>query len=642
MRGSSNLKILVNGKPSSMMARNLADALKQMPANIIKSIEMITSPGAKYDAEGSGGVINIITKKGLQGLNGSVNASVGNYSLGTGTTLSYRKKKIGLSLSANMYRNRYINEGEFTRTTLKDGQPFNITNQQSRQDNTGTGGYGELSFDYDPDSLSRINFSANVWGGVFPNNGSMSTSVTDNQGNILQKYSTVNRFKNPFGNGQFDLGYTKTFKKPGREFSLLTQFSRMPDNYFYETEFYDVNDELYVTNLSDNYSRNKEYTVQTDYVHPFTIIGKKDTAEVKIETGAKLIYRDIGSEYFLSYLVDSSGEVVPDLLQTNVFDYTQKVISGYTSISIDSRKKWGFVGGLRLERTELDGNFRSTATVVNNSFNNLIPSVTISKGFKAHRVKISYTQRIQRPMIWLLNPWRNQNDPKNIWTGNPSLLPELNHAWEVSHSVTGENAFSLNSAVFYRYTNKGFEFISEVDSTGVSTIRPQNIGKRYDLGTNINVSVQPDKNWNLSGGLQLTYVDMKTITTSLKNSGWIWRVNYNTTYKLPKEFSIQANGDVGSGWISLQGKNSGWYWYGFSAKKELLAKKASLTFNVNNPFNRNISFHSQMSDPTFRQNFENRHVSRSVRLTFEWRFGQMTVGGKQSKKITNDDKGGGR
>jgi acylphosphatase len=138
MRGNSNIRILINGKPSAMMARNLADALRQMPADNIKSVEVITSPGAKYDAEGAAGVINIITKKALQGFNGSVMASLGTLNRSTNTKLSVKTKKLGVSLSANGYQFRQVREAQTTRTTLLDGQPLNYLSQRSTSDNTGT------------------------------------------------------------------------------------------------------------------------------------------------------------------------------------------------------------------------------------------------------------------------------------------------------------------------------------------------------------------------------------------------------------------------------------------------------------------------------------------------------------------------
>lgn len=640
MRGSGNLKILINGKPSSMMARNLADALRQMPANIIKSVEVITSPGARYDAEGSAGVINIITKKGLQGFNGSVNATIGDFYRGVGGNLSYRKKKIGMALSLNTYQYRNKYRSESFRTALDNGEAASYTTQKHAFDNTGTGANGELSIDYDPDSLSRINFAANIWGGNFPNNSIFSTLVNDPVGNILQSYYNSSSFRNPFGNGQLDLGYTKTFKKPGQEFSFLTQYSRMPDNYFYRSEFYTPEDELFLTQFSDNYSRNKEYTIQTDYVHPFTRKGKKDTLDIKLETGAKFIYRDIGSEYVVSHKTDENGPVIPDPALSNIFDYSQKVLSAYTSFRMDTKKKWSVVVGARLERTELKGDFVSTGTAVDQRFNNLIPSINISKGIKKHRVKFAYTQRIQRPMIWLLNPWRNANDPKNVFTGNPLLLPELNHSWELGHSISGEKGFSLNTSFFHRHTNKGFEFLAVVDSVGNSLVKPQNVGKRYDLGLNINATSQPLTNWNLGGGVDVTYVDMKTVNSTLRNSGWVWRINYNTTFKFKKDYSVQADGNFGSGWLNLQNENSGWYWYGFSGKKEIWKKKASLTVGINNPFSAKIKVRGTRFDPSFRENSNFMAYNRSVRVAFEWRFGEMTAGGKQSKKISNDDKGG--
>ncbi|RYF75026.1 MAG: TonB-dependent receptor, partial [Cytophagaceae bacterium] len=304
MRGNSNIKVLINGKPSAMMARNLADALKQMPADNIKSVEVITSPGAKYDAEGAAGVINIITKKALQGFNGSLMASVGNMNRSTNTKLSVKTKKVGMSLSASGYQFRNIRNVETRRTTLSAGQPLNYLTQLSYADNTGTGGYGEFSLDYDPDSTSRINMAVNAWGGSYPNNSSVINRLTDPADKLLQYFRNDIHMRNPYGNTQFDLGYTKTFRRPAgvtsdREFTLLTQFSRMPDNYFYDTDRYTLNEteQLSFRQRSTNYSRNKEYTLQADYTHPFLIRTAGDTIQMKLETGLKAIRRDIGSEY---------------------------------------------------------------------------------------------------------------------------------------------------------------------------------------------------------------------------------------------------------------------------------------------------------------------------------------------------------
>lgn len=547
MRGNSNIRVLINGKPSAMMARNLADALRQMPANVIKSIEVITSPGAKYDAEGSAGVINIITKKGLQGLNGSTNFTLGNFNRGVGTSLNYRKNKLGVSLAANGYQYRNVWENNMVRTSLVNGVPVTILMQQNEADNTGTGGYGEMSIDYDPDSTSRINFSANVWGGNFPNNSTVRSRLTDAEGNPLLDFRNERDFRNPYGNGQLDLGYTKTFRKPEQEFSLLTQYSRMPDNYFYDTETYSGADEITFRQHSSNYSRNKEYTLQTDYVHPLEVYSRRDTTSIKLEVGVKAILRDIGSEFHVEQSLDGSSPLVPDPTQSNDFDYMQRVYSGYASVRLNNKRKWGLNAGVRLEQTDIEGDFVTTNTKLSNQYTNLIPSITLSKGFKNQTYKVSYTQRIQRPLIWYLNPWVNASDTLNLSTGNPYLDPELNHAVELAHNLNTDKGFSFNTALYWRYTDNAIEYLSTVNAEGVSTSMPQNIARRKNYGMNINMSGQLTKNWNLNSGADLRYVDLKSPAMNMSNDGLVLNLNMNSTYKLPKNYSVQAFGSVGTG-----------------------------------------------------------------------------------------------
>jgi outer membrane receptor protein involved in Fe transport len=254
-------------------------------------------------------------------------------------------------------------------------------------------------------------------------------------------------------------------------------------------------------------------------------------------------------------------------------------------------------------------------------------------------LKFSYTQRIQRPLIWYLNPWLNASDPKNLQTGNPYLNPELNHASELSHSVTTKKGLSINTAFYLRTTNNAIEYLTTVDAAGVSLSRPLNIARRQNYGLNLNLAGQPNKNWNLNGSSDLRYIKLNSPALNQSNQGFVWEANLNSTYKLPHDFTLQANGNYSTGWVSLQGTNTGFYYYGFAAKREFMQKKASLTLGVNNPFNRSIQQTGYQSAPTFESTARSSFVNRSVRLTFEWRFGQMNNGtGKQTKKISNDDR----
>lgn len=644
MRGSSNIKVLVNGKPSSIMARNLADALKQMPANVIKSVEVITSPGAKYDAEGSGGVINIITKKALKGTNGTANATVGNLSRQLGLNLNIKGNKVGFATSLNGYQFRNINETSSSRTSLVEGQPTSVLFQQSNRDNTGTGGYGNLSLDYDPDSLNRINFSANAWGGNFPNNSQLSSRLTDPQGNTLQDFKRVIQFNNPYGNSEFNLGWTRTLKRPGQELSLLSQFSRMPDNYYYTLVQTPINSELPTyREASRNLSQNKEYTLQLDYTHPFKIQTKKDTATLKLDMGAKTIKRDIVSLY--SVQTDSTGRgdaYEVDVSRSNDFTYNQQVTSGYASVKLETKQKWNLTLGSRLEHTRIQGNFRSSQSSFANAYNNFIPSFTLAKTLREkHTIKLSYTQRISRPMVWYLNPNRNSSDSKNIQTGNPYLKPELTHATELSYSTFGKSGSSLNTALFWRQTNNSIEFLTTVDAQGVAFSTFQNIGRNASYGLNLNGTLQPNKSLNITLGVDLSYVNLLSVALNQQNSGWVSSLNTNISYKLPKALTLQANGYVSSGTVMLQGSNTGWYYYGLSAKRDFWDKNASLTLGINNPFSRSVKITSEQAAPTFRAQSTSFITSRFGQLTFSYKFGKMSDSGRQSKKISNDDSKGG-
>ena len=653
MRGSGNIKVLINGKPSAMMARNLADALRQMPANTIKAIEVITSPGAKYDAEGSAGVINIITKKALQGFNGSVRAAAGAYDRvyrTVGASLNLRTKKVGIALSLNPNQFQQINRSESSRTTLVNGQPINTLTQQSSSSNLSTAGNGELSIDYDLDSTNRLNATATIWGGDFPSNSVTFNRLSAPDGTLLQQFRNDIRFKNPYGNSQIDLGYTKTFiPKKGvagtRELSILTQYSRMPDNYFYDTDRYssasltDYNQLVYRQH-SSNYSRNKEYTVQTDYTHPFTL--SRDTTAIKLDLGAKAILRNIGSEFRVDQSEDGVSEWVPVPTLSNDFAYRQRVYSGYMALTVSDRHKWNLNTGLRLEQTVIDGDFVTTQTKLSSRYRNLLPSIMLSKGLGINTLKISYTQRIQRPQIWTLNPWVNQSDPKNITTGNPDLNPELSHATELAHSLTTKKGLSLNSALYWRQTNNAIEYLSRVDTSGVALTKPQNIGRRATYGLNINLSGEVVKKLNLNVGSEIQYLDLRSPTLGQQNTGWVSSLNANLTYKASQLTTFQINSYFSTGWISLQGRQSGWQFYQVSAKREFWEKKASLTIRVTNPLAQDVRITNTQQAPTFTAEGTSYFVNRQVQLAFEWQFGQMSSSnkGKQNKKISNDDRGG--
>jgi outer membrane receptor protein involved in Fe transport len=215
----------------------------------------------------------------------------------------------------------------------------------------------------------------------------------------------------------------------------------------------------------------------------------------------------------------------------------------------------------------------------------------------------------------------------------------LNHATEFSHNFSTKGGTMLNTALYWRLTDNAIEYVTRMDTGGISISQPQNIARRTTYGINMNVNAKPNKNWNLSGGADLRY--MEIVAPTQQNNGWMWNVNMNTTYKLPKDYTLQAYTGIHSGWLGLQRTTTSLgYWYGISAKKAFWDQKASLTLGMNNPFTRGVRQITDEAAPTFTAHSESLYVNRSFRLTFEWRFGKMSAeGGKQGKKIANDDSG---
>jgi ferric enterobactin receptor len=639
MHGNGNIKVLINGKPSAIMAGNLSQALRQMPANIIRSVEVITSPGARYDAEGSAGVINIITKKALQGFSGSVNANGGNLGQGIGNNLAVRKNKIGISLSLSAYRYRQQKENELLRQALNNGELVSVLTQASTSDNTGSGGYGDLSLDFDPDSTSRFTLSATFWGGDFPDNSTLINRLTDAQGEEIQAFHSNIRVQNSYQNGQLDLGFAKTFKKPEHEFSLIAQVGLMPNRYLYDTDLFSLEGEINYSQKSGNHTRSKEYTLQTDYVYPFIINSRRDTSVLKMELGSKVILRDISSTFRVEESADGMAGFAPDPDLSNDFGYLQQVSSGYAAIRLNNQRHWMLSAGARLEQTAIQGNFVTTNSALASRYTNLIPSVTISKGIGVHNLKASYTQRIQRPMIGYLNPWRNESDPKNISTGNPLLEPELTHGTELSHSLTTSGGWSFFSGLYWRFANNAIEALATVDSSGVSFRQPLNIARRVSYGFHFNCSGQAGPNWYFNFGGDVRHAELYSHASSQSNAGEVGTAYLTTSYTLPRNFTLEATGNYVSARVNIQGTDSYFYWYGFSVKKELWNKKASLTLVVNNPFERGVIQRGEQSASTFSTLSRYMTINRSARIDFNWRFGQTKgSGNKQSRKIKNSDK----
>ena len=646
MRGSANFKVLINNKPSPTMASNLAEALKSIPAEQIQSVELITTPPAKYDGEGTAGIINIVLKKGTQQkLNGRVGVASGNRNTNLNTSLNFRKGKIGFTSSLG--GGLWYNPGEFnlqrTSTDAASGAATGYLSQDGNNYNMGGWYYGNVGVDFDP--VEHHSFSLTTalhgWGGYNDRTLVNRASGLGAGGDYTRE--NTNRFRGT--NVDLTGSYVRTFEQKRREWSVLGQYAMNPSVNSYDFDQYAgslVALEPWQATYRERSSGRQpghETTVQTDYVQPF---GEKQT----LETGLKAIWRSTGSVADVDKLVPGQDADFVRLPSRGTdFDYEQDVQAAYATYSLGLGEKTTLSLGGRVERTFLKADFRAAAdTGFSRSYYTPLPNGNAQYSFsETSSLRLAYSRRITRPYIYYLNPFRDVSQPGIISYGNPNLDPELTDSYELSYNTSFKTT-SLNFSASVRHTGNAIEQVRlPTAQVNVTEQTFANVAANTFYEFNVYGSVKPLPKWDISGGPNVRYIVRRSPALNASRRGFTGGLNLNTSYKLPKEFTLQAFLYGGLRDPEIQGTGSANLYYSIGAKKTFWDKRADLTLNVTNPFTRYWPYRSTITTPTFTEVSEYRSYQRAFRLSFGYRFGDAKGGGpRQRKSINNDDvKGGG-
>jgi len=633
MRGNSNLRILINGKYSGQMARSAADALNMMPANSIKAVEVITSPSARYDAEGAAGVINIITKKGQQQVSSTVEVVAGNLEQAVNPRISVSHDKWNISSYLHIHQFRNREEVSLNRLTFENGASAGRIQQDVVRDNTKPHGSGDLQVEFTPDSANVFNVLVNGWLGNWPNNSNQHSRRFSASGTVLEDFHQAVTTRSPTRGIDVNLGYTHKFSKPGEELYLMAQHNRSVDNYNYNALQTDADQQLIYREVNDNHTANQEWTFQTDYIRPLSKRGQH-----ALESGAKLILRDNRSNYqVLASQEESPAQLVPVAARSDLFTYAQDVLAGYSQVKLKWRNGWALHAGARMEGTFLKGQQRNQNISFGNNFWNFVPSATLFKKLNANNnLTLSYTKRISRPSIWDLNPNQNAQDPKNIEVGNPSLRPEEVNQVEFTYALQTDSDFFLNASLFGRETANSIESLIRIDAAGVATTTKKNLASNQQVGLNLSTSFTVVPGWKINSNANIRHARYQSGALAISNRGMAWGINVNSSWKLPNHFSVQAYTDYDAQSVTLQGYEGSWFYYSFSAKKELPVKKLTLTLTTVNPFGGYISQKELTRGANFETTVKNRYLMRSVRLSLNWEFGTLFEA-STSRKINKDD-----
>lgn len=660
LKGSSNYKIYMNGKPSNLLSgENASDVLKSMPASSIKNIEVITDPGSKYDAEGVGGIINIITSKNaMQGYTGTVRANAS--TLGSFGGGGYVSLKVGnLGLTANYgYNNRNSpwndshSERETDEDRLAEGRPTKLI-EDGRSKYKGPFQYGYLEASYEIDTLNLISVGANLFRGKSKNLSELDAVLNplgdEFNSSPIYKFHRNSVSEGTFGSTDLNVDYQHSTSKKDELLTVSYRFSQSPNDSESNTELSDVVN-YYLSNEYPKWNINDastiEHTGQIDYTTP---LFNKQT----LEAGVKYINRQNKSNTLEQIYNDSTKMWEDHSRDNSQFRHTQHIYSAYLGYLI-RLNKFGIKAGVRAEGTSLKAEFaRKPDMDFSTNYFDVVPNATLTYQIDmSTQIRLGYNMRIQRPGIWYLNPYINDVDPQNISQGNPNLDSEKSNNVNLNFSKFTQK-FSINASLSYTFVNNPIERYSFTADFPVDDPRSQyngamwntydNIGKKQQVGMFLYGNWSPTTWFRIYMNGGLDYTDLKAPTLDLKKDGVSGRVFAGTQFTLPKDFRINLNGGYFSPWIMLQGKQSPFYFAGLNVSKDFLKKKLSVSVGANNPFWKTMKMEMTTNGEGFRNVSTNWRSAREFRFSVSYRFGTMKGQIKKVRRgISNDDsKGGG-
>ncbi|MGY4383607.1 outer membrane receptor protein involved in Fe transport [Pedobacter sp. UYP24] len=646
LRGSSGVRVLIDGKPSLIAGGNVAQILQSIPASSIESVELITNPSAKYDAEGQSGIINIVLKKNKKlGLNGAVALTAGsqeNYN--ANTNLSFQNSKINLY---GNYSYRYGNRlgGGFNNiqyTNLLSPSSAAFTNQITDSKSLDKGHNFKAGIDYYVSDKSILSFSGGF--NVRDNDRSelLSIDKLDQLRNPLELSNRTNSNSGTGGSYDLNLDYNQKFSKPKEELTFNLSFSEGDNNndQIYNTNIYNVNGMPVMSFLNiqnnNNYGYNKNYNIQTDYTLPIGELGK-------IEAGYRSQIKFAENSQISSNSDIFTGDFVNNFALSNLFNSKDQVHALYFNFQ-NQIKNFGYQFGLRAEDATLDtrlGTYQSNGGIAYTpgkvAYKRIYPSLFLTEKFKGdQQLQLSYSRRVNRPRGWDTNPFLDVSDPYNYRQGNPNLLPEDVHAFELSYSKYWKKV-TLTSTAYLRKTNDVIQRVrttpAEYEGTGITLTTPINLARSINSGFELISKVDVVKAWSFTGNVNLYQVDVKGNSNSgvLENSGFSWNANLTNNFILPYNITLQVKGDYRAREAMAQGTRNAMYGLDAGAKYDFKDKKSSLSLNIRDIFNtRKWSMTTEAGGTIV--DFSRRMQGTVANLTYSYRFGKTDFKFKKSNK----------
>ncbi len=634
LRGSNSVRILIDGKPSGLVSFKGGSGLQQLQGSMIERVEVITNPSARYEAEGMGGIINIVLKKERkEGFNGSFDVITGYPSnFGAAANVNYRRKNLNFFVNytasfrntpgrSSLYQEVYAND-----TTFVYRQ--NATNKLKGQNNNARAG---IDFFLTPKSTLTASYTWRLSKGkrfadiqyldYIPN-----TSILQSTTSRLQDETETEP------NSEYVLSYKKTFAREGHE---LTADVRYLDNWEKSDQFFtqktvlpDGNSSAIppVLQRSINDETEKQLLVQVDYVQPF----RKDG---KLEGGLRLSSRNMTNDYTVTQQnSDNTWTPLPGL--TNDFLYVEKINALYGIVG-NKVRKFSYQLGLRAEWTDVTTTLKQTNDVNPRSYANLFPSLHATYDLpRQHALQISYSRRVRRPQYNDLSPFMTFSDNRNFFSGNPDLNPEFTNAFEIGHIKYVEKG-SMSSSIYYRHTTGKIIRIRRVDEQGNSTTRPENLATEDSYGAEFAGSYALYKWWKLDGSVNFfrAMTNGGNLDASYQSDTYSWFTRLTSRFTILKNTDVQMRGNYEAPQKTPQGSRQAIVTLDFSISKDILNNNGTLVLNVIDVFN-SRRYRSITEGANFYTESNSQGRLRQINLTFNYRLHQAK---KKAKEPTDGE-----
>lgn len=649
LRGNSNVRILIDGKPSN--AINITDALRLIPADAIEKVEVITNPSARYDAEGGGGILNIILKRGKNlGLNGTILLSVGTPE-NTGFSGNFNLKTTQFNLFSSLGYNKSNSPGnaKFNQENYDTNRNLISYIEERRKNNRQREGFNgnfgiELYLDKTSSWTNTLSFRKN--------NGGNPETVTYSKYSNIGELTKTQRFNDSYSsslNLEYSTNYTKKFKKEGHKLTIDGSFSQntnldystilgtesIPDNKFVSSER---------TNNEQKQGRN---LIQTDYVLP---LGKNS----QFEAGFRGNYSSLLTDYKVEEDVLGNNNFTINTNFTNDLDYKENVTAFYSQFG-SKISKFSYLLGLRFEDSKIIINQLTTQDFNTKKYNNLFPSAFLTYEItEESSLSLNYSKRITRPRDRFINPFSSYSSNINLFQGNPDLNPAYSDSYDFDYLKKWKK-ITLNSSVYFNKTSNSFQIVQVesgrfIDGNPVIINTPFNLATNNKFGFEFTLNYSPYRWWKLNsnfnffsntteGNYTFTNASNTVETINFNNSASNWFARVNSKFNLPYKFDFQINGNYNAAQKTAQGNYKANASANLAISKDLFKEKATLTFNVSDIFNSRKRI-TDLNLPNVHSYGEMQWRQRQLTLSFTYRFNKAKNEKERQSKKEGDSSGG--